>query len=417
MMTDEASTLDEREMIYDWNLVDKPETAMGAVEFDDETLRDGIQSPSVKAPTIEEKIQILHLIADLGIQSADIGLPGAGRMMTDHVVALAKEIVNHKLPIEPNCAARTIAVDIDPIVEASQRAGISIEASLFIGSSPIRQYVENWTLDKMLKMSEEAVRYAVDNGLSVMFVTEDTTRAHPNTLRKLYTTAIECGARRICLADTVGHATPHGTRMLVSAMKKVVEDTGEEVKIDWHGHRDRGLSLENAIAAADAGAVRFHGTALGIGERCGNTPMEHLLVNFRLLRVIDNDLTKLGEYCNLVSRACEVPIPNNHPVMGADAYRTSTGVHAAAVIKATNKGHSWLADRIYSGVPAAWTGQKQKIEIGPMSGVSNIVFWLKNHDIEPADRLVEEIFEAAKKADRILSEESVLDIIEKHKKK
>ena len=417
MMTDEASTLDEREMIYDWNLVDKPDTAMGAVEFDDETLRDGIQSPSVKAPTIEEKIQILHLIADLGIQSADIGLPGAGRMMTEHVVALAKEIVNHKLPIEPNCAARTIAVDIDPIVEASQRAGISIEASLFIGSSPIRQYVENWTLDKMLKMSEEAVRYAVDNGLSVMFVTEDTTRAHPDTLRRLYTTAIECGARRICLADTVGHATPHGTRMLVSAMKKVVEDTGEEVKIDWHGHRDRGLSLENAIAAAEAGAVRFHGTALGIGERCGNTPMEHLLVNFRLLRVIDNDLTKLGEYCKLVSRACEVPIPNNHPVMGADAYRTSTGVHAAAVIKATKKGHAWLADRIYSGVPAAWTGQKQKIEIGPMSGVSNIIFWLKNHDIEPADRLVEEIFEAAKKADRVLSEESVLNIIEKHNKK
>lgn len=416
-MTDEAGTLDEREMIYDWNLVDKPQTEIGVVEFDDETLRDGIQSPSVKAPTIQEKIQILHLMADIGIQAADIGLPGAGKMVTEDVVALAKEIAKHKLPIEPNCAARTIAVDIDPIVEAVQRSGIPIEASLFIGSSPIRQYVENWTLDKMLKMSDDAVRYAVDHGLSVMFVTEDTTRAQPEALRKLYTTAIECGARRICLADTVGHATPHGTRMLVRAMKEVVKDTGEDVKIDWHGHRDRGLSLENAIAAAEAGAVRFHGTALGIGERCGNTSMEHLLVNFRLLGVIDNDLTKLREYCKLVSKACEVPIPNNHPVMGTDAYRTSTGVHAAAVIKATNKGHSWLADRIYSGVPAAWTGQRQQIEIGPMSGASNVVFWLKSHDIDPTDELVEEVFDAAKKADRVLPDDSVLEIVKRHQGK
>lgn len=416
-MTDEAGTLDEREMIYDWNLVDKPESGIGTVEFDDETLRDGIQSPSIKTPTIEEKIQILHLMAELGIHSADIGLPGAGGKVKDDVIVLAKEIAKHKLPVEPNCAARTVLVDIEPIVEASQASGIPIEASLFIGSSPIRQYVENWTIDRMLALIEESTRFAIKNGLSVMFVTEDTTRAHPDALRKLYTTAIECGARRACLADTVGHSTPHGARKLVEFMKKVVEETGEDVKIDWHGHRDRALGLENALAALEAGANRVHATALGIGERCGNTPMEHLLVNLRLLGVIDNDLSKLSDYCELVSKACDVPIPFNHPVMGTDAYRTSTGVHAAAVVKATKKGHDWLADRVYSGVPASWTGRQQEIEIGPMSGASNVTFWLQTRGIEPEEELVEQIFEAAKHTNRVFTEEAVLKMVEEYNKK
>lgn len=415
-MTDDIDALNEHEMIYDWNLIEKPDTGIGKVEFDDETLRDGIQSPSIKSPTIEEKIQILHLMVDLGIQSADIGLPGAGSKVAEDVFALASEIAEHKLAIEPNCAARTVTVDIDPIIEASQRSGIQLEASLFIGSSPIRQYVENWTLDRMLKMSAEATEYAVKNGLSVMFVTEDTTRANPDVLRKLYTTAIECGARRICLADTVGHATPHGTRMLVRAMKKVVEDTGEDVKIDWHGHRDRGLGLENAIAAAEAGAHRLHACALGVGERCGNTVMEHLLVNFRLMGLIDNDLSKLSEYCELVSKVCDVPIPFNHPVMGTDAYRTSTGVHAAAVIKATKKGHGWLADRVYSGVPASWTGREQRIEIGPMSGASNVVFWLESHGVKPEEDLVEKIFEAAKNTNRVFTEEAMWQMVKEYQK-
>lgn len=415
-MTDDVDMINEDELIYDWNLVDLPSGGFGKVEFDDETLRDGIQSPSIKSPTIEEKIKILHLMEELGIQSADIGLPGAGEKVAEDVNALASEIANHNMKIEPNCAARTTIVDIDPIIEASQRSGIAIEASLFIGSSPIRQYVENWTLDRMLKMSAEATEYAVKNGLPVMFVTEDTTRAKPDVLRKLYTTAIECGARRICLADTVGHATPHGAQMLVRTMKKVVEDTGEDVKIDWHGHRDRALDVQNAISAAAAGAERIHACALGVGERCGNTPMEHLLVNFRLLGAIDNDLSKLSEYCEFVSKACDVPIPFNHPVIGTDAFRTSTGVHAAAVIKASKKGHSWLADTVYSGVPASWTGREQRIEVGPMSGASNVVFWLESRGVEADEGLVEKIFEAAKHTDRVFSEEAMWKMVKEYQK-
>lgn len=415
-MAYEREEIDEQKLIYDWNTVEWKGPATRSAELDDETLRDGLQSPSVTHPGKEDKIKLLHLMVDLGIQSADIGLPGAGPQVMEDVVALAKEIVDYKLPVEPNCAARTLAVDIDPIVEASQRAGMAIEASLFIGSSPIREYVEEWTLEKMLERTEQSIRYALDNGLSVMFVTEDTTRAHPDVLRKLYTTAIECGARRICLADTVGHATPHGTRMLVQFMKKVVEETGTDVKIDWHGHRDRGLALENSLAAVEAGAHRVHGTALGVGERCGNTPMEQLLVNFKLLGYMDSDLTKLNEYCQLVSKVCQVPIHFSHPIIGEDAYRTSTGVHAAAVIKAMNKGHDWLANRVYSGVPADWTGRAQRIEIGPMSGASNVVFWLQSRGIDPDDDLVERIFNAAKTNKKLLTDEEIEEIIAAAKK-
>jgi 2-isopropylmalate synthase len=244
-------------------------------------------------------------------------------------------------------------------------------------------------------------------------VTEDTTRADPETLRKLYTVAIESGAKRICVCDTVGHATPEGVCNLLTFIKRVVEETGEEVKVDWHGHRDRGLSVPNSLAAIASGADRIHGCALGIGERAGNTPMEILLVNLKLLGIIEQDLSKLPEYCRVVSEACHAPIPFNYPVVGKDAFRTATGVHAAAVMKAEAKGHTWLAERVYSGVPASMFGLAQGIEIGPMSGESNVRYWLKKRGIEPTDSLVRRILREAKEANRILSEEDVIGIIKK----
>jgi len=413
-MASNPRSSDDSNLIYDWNEIDRPTGSRRGVEFDDETLRDGVQSPSIRTPSIEEKIRLLHLMVDLGIQAADIGLPGAGGQVKDDVIALAKEIAAHRLPIAPNCAARTLAVDIEPIVDATQISGVPIEASVFIGSSPIRQYVEGWDVDDLLRLSEEAITFAVRHGLSVMYVTEDTTRAQPEALRRLYSSAVRCGARRVCVADTVGHATPHGTRNLVRFIRGVVDEVAEGVQVDWHGHRDRALALENSIAAVEAGADRVHGTALGVGERCGNTPMEHLLVNFRLLGVIQNDLSKLAEYCKLAAEACDVPIPFNHPVIGTDAYRTSTGVHAAAVIKAIRKGQGDLADRVYSGVPAGWTGRAQAIEIGPMSGASNVIFWLQHRGLEPNEAITARILEVAKASDHVLTESEVWDVIQAH---
>jgi len=402
----------ESELIYDWNTHDAEVVlARKKVELDDETLRDGLQNPSVTDPSIEDKIELLHFMHDLEIESANLGLPGAGPRARADITRMAEVIRDDHLKIYPNCAVRTVKADITPLIDIVQKTGVEIEAATFIGSSPIRQYAEEWTIDHVLKLSDDAVRYAVENGLPVMYVTEDTTRARPEDIRRLYTTAIEAGARRVCVCDTCGHAMPYGVRNLINFVRQIVADSGEDVKVDWHGHSDRGLAVVNSLAAIKAGADRVHATGLGIGERVGNTAMDLLLVNMKLDGVIDRDLTRLADYTKMVSRICEVPLPNMYPVFGRDAFRTGTGVHAAAVIKAKKKGQDWLADRVYSGVPAGWFGLQQKIEIGFMSGVSNIVYWLNEHNIEPEKRLVDEIFTAAKQHNKILSDDEIWNIV------
>jgi len=402
----------ESDLIYDWNAVAGPEfTRPGRPRLDDETLRDGLQSPSVLDPSIEKKIQILHLMEDLGIDSVDLGLPGAGPRAKADVLRLAQEISRSKLRIRPNCAARTVESDIRPVADIVQATGVEIEAATFLGSSPIRQYAEDWTLDFLLRATEQAVKYARSLGLPVMYVTEDTTRARPEVIKKLYTTAIECGARAIVVCDTVGHATPRGVRALLRfVLEEVVGPTGEKIRVDWHGHSDRGLAVANSLAAFEAGAEQVHAAALGIGERVGNTPMDQMLVNLKLMGAIERDLRKLKEYCAVVSEAAGVPIPPNYPVVGSDAFRTATGVHAAAVIKAFRKNDVELANQVYSGVPSHWFGMEQRIEIGPMSGKSNVIYWLEKRGIKPTDELVEKIFARAKQADRLLTDAEILEL-------
>ena len=346
----------DSDLIYDWNRAGGAVfPARGRVELDDETLRDGLQSPSVKSPSIEQKIRILHLMEALGIDSADIGLPGAGPHVVATVTRLAEEIVRQKLKIRPNCAARTVTADILPIIEISQKVGIPIEVSCFIGSSPIRQYAEDWDFDRMLRLSEDAVALAVREGLPVMYVTEDTTRAHPDTIRRMYTTAIRAGAGRVCVCDTVGHATPDGVRNLVRFVSRLAADLDPRVQVDWHGHQDRGLGVTNALWALEAGAHRVHACALGIGERVGNTPMDQLLVNMQLLGWIDRDLTRLHDYCEAVSEATGVPIPDNYPIVGKDAFRTGTGVHAAAIISRARRATSGSPIGSTRACPPRWS--------------------------------------------------------------
>ena len=395
-------------LIYDWNKIGAA-APPPVVMLDDETLRDGLQSPSVCAPTIDQKIRILHLIDALGIDSADIGLPGAGPHVVKDVEALVREIASAKLKVRANCAARTHVNDIAPIVDIVQRTGVPIECCAFIGSSPIRQYTEGWTLEWLLQCTEDAISFAVRHGLDVMYVTEDTTRADPETLRAIYRCAIRAGAKRICIADTVGHATPVGAAAVVRFVASVIAETGAEIGIDWHGHRDRDLAVMNSIAALEAGATRLHGTALGIGERVGNTPMDQLLVNLVLMGYGQHDLGKLSEYCRVVSEACGVPIPDNYPVIGRDAFRTATGVHAAAVVKAWRKGDRELMDSVYSAIPASLVGREQEIDIGPMSGKSNVIFWLEKRGITTNDAVVDRIFRRAKASPTVLTEKEILE--------
>jgi 2-isopropylmalate synthase len=396
------SELDD--LIYDWNRDGRVAQAdYRAVELDDETLRDGLQGPSVRNPPLEVKIRLLHLMDELGIDSADIGLPGASVRAREEIVALAKE--TKRLRITPNVACRTHPADINGAIQVAVESGVAIETCTFIGSSSIRRVAESWSIDTMKKQVEDSVALAVRNGLPVMFVTEDTTRADPATLVALYETAIAAGATRICASDTVGHATPEGVRNLLSFIRTdVIRDRA--VKLDYHGHNDRGLGTINALAAT-ADADRVHGTALGIGERVGNASMDQLLINLRLWGLITTDLRPLVEYTALVAEHCGVPIPASYPALGEDAFRTGTGVHASAVVKALRKGDRALADRVYSGVPASVIGREQRIEVGPMSGESNVSFWLERRGIDPTRARVDRILAAAKASDRLLTEEEL----------
>ena len=400
------TAIDRDSLIYDWNTCGQPAKRPRQVMFDDETLRDGLQSTSATDPSLETKIELVHLMERLGIQTADVGLPGAGARAREHITRLVREMA--PLKIKANVACRTLVSDIAPIVDVVQATGQPVEVCAFIGSSPIRQYAENWEFEKMLGLVRESVSFAVKQGLTCMFVTEDTTRANPEHVRALYTTAIEAGAKRICVCDTCGHATPEGVRALVEYVVSIVRRTGADVGVDWHGHRDRGLGLVNTLAALEAGATRVHATALGVGERAGNTEMDLLLVNLRLLGWIDNDLSALGDYVRLAAKTIGVPLPTNYPVFGSDAFETGTGVHAAAVIKAFKKGDVWLANRVYSGVPADMVGLEQVIKIGPMSGKSNVIWFLEKHGVQPSDAAVESVLALAKATPRLLKDDEIL---------
>jgi 2-isopropylmalate synthase len=405
------------ELIYDWNTAHpRSLRPAGHVLLNDETLRDGLQSPSVKDPSIEEKIEILHLMEALGINSLNLGLPGAGPRAVEHVTALAEEIVSHRMKIGANCAARTHENDIRPIVDIVQKTGLPIEAATFIGSSPIRRYTEGWTGDFLLQTTEKAVKYVVSVGLTSMYVTEDTTRCDPEMVKKLYSTAIACGAKAIVLCDTAGHATPMGAFALVRfVLEEVVKPSGEKIRVDWHGHCDRGLGTANAMAALVAGADCVHASALGVGERVGNTQMDQMLVNLKLMGIppwAEQNLNKLKDYCHAVSRATGIPIPANYPVVGEDAFRTATGVHAAAVIKAIRKNDTELANAVYSGVPSHYFGLEQIIDVGPMSGKSNVQFWLERHGVPVTEETVDRVFARAKASNHTLSDDEIRECLE-----
>ncbi|MEC9090836.1 MAG: LeuA family protein [Candidatus Thermoplasmatota archaeon] len=416
--------MEEQDLIYDWNSIDyeierNPSNHPHELWFDDETLRDGLQSPSARNPSIEEKIELIDFMERLGIQKVDLGLPGAGPFHIEHIDAMLQHMGDNEYSIRPGCAVRTVVSDIEPLVELQAKHEREIQASAFLGTSPIRQFAEGWTMEKILSTAESAVTFAVENDIPVMFVTEDTTRSKPEEIKEIYSRAIELGADRICVCDTCGHVTPNGVRKLLGYIQEeVIPDTGvkrREIEVNWHGHQDRGLGVANNLAAYEAGADVIHGTALGVGERAGNAPLDQTLVNLSLMGVINNDLKGLNEYMRKAHEYVEVALPHNYPVFGDDAFETGTGVHASAVVKAMKKGDDWLADRVYSGVPAGDFGLQQIIRIGHMSGRSNVVHWLERNGYEIEDEIVNHVFEVAKGQRRMMTDGEVKEAISKYR--
>ncbi len=392
-------------LIYDWNRANGAQP-LGPVTLLDETLRDGLQSPSVQNPSLAEKLAGLELMNELGIEYVNVGLPSASPRALSEAIELCRAISARRYAIRPVCAGRTLVEDVQAIIEVSQRAGMPVEASLFVGSSPIRAVAEDWDLDFLLSRSKSAIDTARHADLPVTFVTEDSTRARPETLRALFSLAAERGASRICLCDTVGFATPEGVAAVTRFSREIV---GPRLGIDWHGHNDRGLAVANALSAARAGVDRLHATALGVGERVGNPAMELLLLNLALANA-PRALDRIAAYCQHFARVLGISVSDNQPLVGKNAFRTATGVHASAIAKAEAKSQ-WLGDHVYSLLSATSVGQRNSICIGPMSGASNVHHWLMSHGISASEPLARAILERAKAADRVLTDEELLSVV------
>jgi 2-isopropylmalate synthase len=394
-------------LIFDWN---GEVASRRPVELLDDTLRDGLQNASARQPSTGERKELLHAMVEVGVDAVNLGLPAAGARAFEDCLALCREVADARLPLAVVCAGRTLESDLTPIIELSERSGLRVEAHTFLGSSPIRAYAERWDEDLLKRRTESSVALLARSGLPVTFVTEDTTRSRPELLEALFAVAFDAGAERLCLCDTVGHITPEGVKRLVAFARDVVERSGRKIALDWHGHNDRGLALANALAAVEAGVDRVHATALGVGERVGNTPLELVALNLALAGAFRGNPRALPSYAERASRMLGWPIPQNYPLVGENAFRTATGVHAAAILKARALGRE-LADRVYSGVPAGLFGREQEVCIGAMSGSSNVVYWLTSRGIPVTDELVKKILDRAKVSDHLLEEDEILSLV------
>jgi 2-isopropylmalate synthase len=374
----------------------------------DDTLRDGLQSTAVRQPTLDERSELLGAMRRAGIDAVNLGLPAVSPVAANAIVRLAKEAA--ALGLEVVCAGRTLEADMRAIVDVAERSGSVLEGHAFVGASAIRAKVEGWELGVLQARTAAAIDTLVRAGLRAAFVTEDTTRSHPDALRALFTTALDAGATRLCLCDTVGYATPAGVRRLVGFTRAFLAERRQHVALDWHGHADRGLALANALAALGAGVDRVHGTVLGVGERAGNTSIELFALNLSLDGAWPEDLTPLAEYCRRAAALLGVDIPAHHPLVGEGAFRTATGVHAAAIRKAARQ-DAWLSERVYGAVPSSVVGRAQEVCIGPMSGRANVEHWLSLRGLAADEALVQRLLRSARASDHVLDEAEVLEIV------
>ena len=287
----------------------------------DETLRDGLKNPSGKNPPVERKAALLPAMVKVGVDVVSVGLPAAGGRYEADTLALIGAIQQQKLPLVMTAAARTVVADVEGIARAADRTGTRIEVYAFIGSSPIRQFVESWTTEFLVQHVSDSAKAAARANLPFCLVTEDTTRSNPDVLRVLFKAAIDAGAERLCLCDTTGYVTPYGVEALVHFARSFLTEVGApHVELDWHGHNDRGLGLPIAMWAAAAGVDRVHGTGLGVGERVGNTPLELLVDNLGLLGARPRPSREaLVEYCDRAAAALDWEIPFDHPIGGVRA--------------------------------------------------------------------------------------------------
>ena len=417
--TEHHRTSPTADVWFTWNDVEAEEdaqdipagSAFSGILFD-ETLRDGLQAPHIRNPSLEQKLAIIDHMSRSGVRSADLGFPGSGASAVDECTAFARHIAAGGLDLTPGFAGRTHPSDIHAICEVGQRAGVAVEAYVFIGVSPIRQYVEDWDIELIRSAIRRSAAECRRENVEFVLVLEDAVRCTPQVLGSVYDVAVETGTRRLTLCDTVGGAVPNGTEALIRWTRRYFADRAHPIELEWHGHNDRGLALVNSLTALALGCARVHGTILGIGERAGNASLDQLMINSHLDGHHTYDLTALREYCEYAAPVLGVDIPQNYPAMGRDVFKTSAGVHAAAILKAHEKGSVALKDNVYAGVPAGLLGREQEVLIDAASGANNVKYWLTLHGYATDDAtLIKRVLERAKASRAPLGDEEIGQII------
>ncbi len=398
--------------LYDWNA---PPTGRRAIDVADATFSDGVQSPSVIDPSQPDKRRLLARMSELGLRSASIGVPGMGPRQFADALDLARELMRGQWPIDASCGVRASVKDVATALDVRERSGLDVELAIAVPASPIRLEAEGITLDRLQEVTETAIAFAVRAGARVAGVLEDASRTPPEVLAVLIRHLLALGASAIRVCDSVGHAMPDGTRALIRfATEQVKGRGGRAIRVEWQGQQDRGMALANALAAVDAGADRVLASALGLGERSGTVPMELLLTNLRLAGRWPHTLGALAEYCETAAAAFGVRIAPAHAVVGADAFRTGTGSHATALVKALRAGDRWLADNVCTGVPASLVGAESRIDVSPVSGLSNVRWWLSQHGYDPTDLvLMRELLLAVKQTQRVASDDELRSMADK----
>jgi 2-isopropylmalate synthase len=378
----------------------------------DETIRDGLQAPGIPVPSTTIKARLIELMVSAGIGAVNVGFPGASPAAARSCIELVQCIEQRRLHIQPACCGRTHDDDIAAIRDVAETAQTSIEAYAFVAVSPVRHIVENWTVESIERRIRNSAAACRRSGIDFVLVLEDATRSERNILSRVFSTAASQGIGRVVLCDTVGCADPDSTRKLVDWTSDHFAAAGWPVKIDWHGHNDRGLALINSLTALEAGCDRIHGTVLGIGERAGNAAIDQIILNRHLGNNDTFDLKALRRYSEYAANVLDLDIPSNYPGLGSDVFKTSAGVHAAAILKARHSGGVELMDRVYSSVPASDLGRCQEVVIDSSSGGSNVEFWLLEHGHTPTAECVARILNAAKSSAGPLMSEQICALLE-----
>jgi 2-isopropylmalate synthase len=359
-----------------------------------------------------DKRRLLVLMSELGLRSAALGYPGSGPRQFADALALAREVMRAQMPIDASCSARASVKDVATVLDVIERSGLDVEVAVSLSVSPIMLGAEGITIDRVQEAADASISFAVRAGARVVAVIEDASRTPPEMLAVLIRHVLSLGATAIQVSDSVGQSTPEGTRALLRFVSEQVKvRSGRTVRVDWHGQQDRGLALANALAATEAGADRVLASALGLGERCGTVPLELLLTNLRLIGRWPHTLNALQEYCESAAAAFGVAIAPAHAVIGADAFRIGSGAHATAMVKALRSGDRSLADVVCSAVPASLVGAEPRVDVSPVSGLSNVRWWLAQHGYDPGDLvLMRELLLAVKHTQRVASDDELRDL-------